>query len=343
MRNRSIPKPVRLRYRLDRRLQGMPQIKNEKVGRDQIEKILEEDSNAIFKDGGTMEEFMAGNGFAYFGGDIRLFVSDIEQRKEINFLCLMYVGKSFNHLESPYRNPDLSFLVLISRLNTFARRIEELTGKMAKITIATENGLFDRYVLGTSVKTSNKMVLQAKRLARLFNLEKIEFKSLSSFLPKNFVRLADEELDKLTKAQISGKNKELGGVFDVLLLSSPTKSFGQAVRIYSDRKLHRRIEKWAFSASLKYLAFTKARYSIDFWKKLAERYIRSSVSPKSGILNFKYNIGRVAPLHGVAVIGKSGVSTERFYDLVKQCKDSGRISLFRFDNMPFFFKAECKR
>lgn len=342
MRDKLIPEPARLRYKLDKNLYRVPPIENKKVGRNRIKRILEMDTNAVFKGKSTsLKGFMASNEFAHFGGNIRSFTSDIERRKDLRFFCLMYVGKSFNHLEAPYRNPDLSFLVTISRLNIFALIMEELTGKKTKVTVATENGLFDRCVLGTSTKKSGMMVLQAKKLARVFGFDRIEFKPLSIFLPKNFAHLVEEELDRLTAVPVSKENKEFREVFDTFLLSFPTKSFRQAVLIYSDMEKRKKIDQWALDTSLKYLAFTKARYNLGFWEGLADSYIRSSLSPKSGIVNFKYNAGRVTPPHGVAVVEKEKINTEHFYDLVKLHRDGG-ISLFKFDNMPFFFWSSSK-
>ena len=68
MRDKLIPEPAQLRYKLDKNLYMVPQIENKKVGRNHIERILEMDANAVFKGKSTsLKGFMMSNEFSHFG------------------------------------------------------------------------------------------------------------------------------------------------------------------------------------------------------------------------------------------------------------------------------------
>jgi hypothetical protein len=342
MKNKMITKLVPLRYKLDTSLSKTQLItKNRLVAESNVKKLLEKDATKLLNNKSTeLQGFMRTNRFAQFDGDIKNFVSDIERRDELSFLLLLYVGKVFNHLKSYYFNIDLSFLAFANKLNAFAKKVETLSGKTTKIVIATENGLLDKYVLGISPGKSLNMVAQAKEIIRKFSFDKLEFKPLSLFLPKNFGILVRKELRKLTNKPLAENSKELREVFNVFFLSFPTKSFKQAVQLYTDKKQLKKINQWAFKATLRYIAFTKARYNWGFWERYKKDYIRSSVSPKSGIVNFEYHVGRVTPPHGVAVVEQESIGTEYFYDLVKSCKiHRKKLVLYRFNNLPFFFST----
>jgi len=344
IKNRLIPNSTPLRHKLDASLSRRPLIiENRTVEEATIKKLLEEDAGEIVNNQNTeLKGFMKSNSFAQFGGDIEDFISDVEKRSKLDFLMAGYVGKAFNHLESPYLNIDLSSLAFMNRLNTFAVKVEMLTGKPAKVVIATENGLFDKYVLGTNIDKSLNMVVQAKRIIKRFGFEKIEFKPFSSLLPKNFEKIVDKELQKLSDEKLTKRSEEINDVSKVLFLSFPTKSFRQAIKLYTDKKELKKIDQWTFRASLGYLAFTRARHNCGFWEKYRNKYIESSVSPKSNIVNFRYHVGRVTPPHGVAVIQQGSIITERFYDLVKSCQThKKRPVLYRFNNIPFFFQGPC--
>jgi hypothetical protein len=342
MKNKTIPKLVPLKYKLDASLSKTQVIiENRIVSESNVKKLLEKDATKLLNNKSTeLQGFMRSNRFAQFSGDVENFVSDVEKRDELRFLLLLYIGKVFNHLKSYYFNIDLSFLAFANKLNAFAKKVEMLSGKTTKIVIATENGLLDKYVLGTSVSKSLNMVAQAKKIIRKLNFEKLEFRPLSLFLPKKFGILVRKELRKLANKPQAENSKELKEVFNVFFLSFPTKSFKQAVQLYTNKKQLKKINQWALKASLRYIAFMKARYNWRFWERYKKDYIRSSVSPKSDIVNFEYHIGRVTPTHGVAVVEQGSIDTEYFYDLVKSCQiRRKKLVLYRFENLPFFFST----
>jgi len=349
MADEFIPKPFSLKYKLDKEILNVPlEIVEISEDKENIKKILEDNVSEILTDGSKdIGDFMNNHDeFVRYIGDMSDFISDLDKRDKLDFMFVLYIGKSFNHLESYYRNADMTFLVAANKLNAFAIRLEEFTGKETKITILAENGFFDRYVLHTDVNLSLNVVKQAKEIMeQLGGFEKVEIKMLDDFLPEDIEDLSNKELEK-SKNNPSGLNsKNIKNVFKVFHYSYPTDSFEEAVKLYSSKEGKEKVKRWEYETALRYLANKRARYNWGFWEKYKAEYIKSSDSRKSNTVYFDFHVGKLMHTHGVAVLEPDVLMCDHFYDHFYEVAmlfkiHERRLILHTFNGLPLFFEGE---
>ncbi len=304
------------------------------VGKREIQRILDTDARRMVKSGNTLRSFLETNKVARYNGSVGEFAGMLKGRKTLDFLMVTYMGKMYNNLKSDFKNPDLSNLVFVNRVNAFARKLHELTGKKVQVTIATENGLFDRDVLRIKRPLYRKQLAQLQKLMDDFGIEYVRLRPLDEFVGSRYQGAFRRSVSRLNKDRGAlPASADFRPVFETFYSSYPSDTFREAVGNYTDSKTQERIEKWTLDALVRYMSFHAARSETDFWG-INKGYIRCSVSNRKGVLVFEYGVGRMSPLHGMAVYRKNGVFTEHFYDVVNALPEGKPLTVWIYKDMP---------
>lgn len=309
------------------------------ASRGEIAEFLENDIRGYFSGRPTsLEELIFTGSFASYDGKRQEVLSLLEERESVRFLVLSYLGKMQSALKSPYRNPDLSSIAFLNRLDFFAKTAEEISGKTVSVTVAAENRAFDVSIFRTGEDSSEEMLGLTRGLLHDFGLENVKAEPLEKFLGGDaYYKEFEAELERERADMESLNSVSFRHVFDIFYTLYPTRTFSDAVAVYASDANVGAISDWATESTLRYSAFHEARAKTDFWGSNPE-YIRSSVSSRPGVLVFQYGPGRVSPFNGVSVIKGDGIGTEYFSDLVGD-KPAGtaKFRRLRYKNLPFCF------
>ncbi len=309
------------------------------VSRDRIREILEEDTRRYF-DGNfrSLDDLIFSGGFTSYDGKHEDLLASLKNRESMHFLMLSYLGKMQNALRAPYRNPDLSSIAFLNRLDFFAKKAEALTGKDTSITVAAENKAFDVSIFRTGNDTSEQMLERTKSLIRDFGLTRVRVEPLEKFLGgKEYYSEFEAELERERANMELRKSGGFRHIYNIFYMLYPTRTFEESVRLYTSKPGASEIAKWTEESALRYSAFHEARAKMGFWEKNTD-YIRSSVSSRPNVMVFQYGPGRVSPFNGVSALDSARIGTEYFSDLVGD-RDPGK-AIFRrlvYNGLPFLF------
>ncbi len=337
----AIPRASTVGFRYE--ISGSVAKKKMRVERSNIDKakvlsILGNDAKEFVGSGyKDTRSFLTNNGFARYNGDVNEFLAAIENRKRLDLLLVIAIGKIYNNLKCNFKEPDLANLAFFSRLEAFATQMERLTGKKVSIAVAVENTFFDKHVLRVNKPSFTRMTLEmSRKLAKDLGLAHLSIYPIDKFLAgKRYERDFYDSVSELNKRRSSlKKQSEFKTFYKVFYESYPTKTFNEAIRLYTSAAGRRRVGAWATDSTIRYIAFFRARDKMDFWGTNGS-YIRTSVSPRSNVLQFEYGIGRMSPLHGMGTYGNGAIGTERFYDVVKALPEKGRLRMWYYGNKPF--------
>ncbi len=343
---RIIPKSALFRYKFNvALLDAMPKILKTVMPKEEAQNILKEDRNSIFNwKEKSIGSLIGRNKFVSFNGKVKDFEGTLNASENRELLILLLLGKIQNDLKVPYNNPDLSTLMLLNRFNAFLERLSEVTGEDVRMVIATENTFIDKVVIKPRVSKAKKTLAQVRQLLGDFSLKRIRLEPLENFLPEGYYDAFDKALSDLgRKGGAVKKLRDFPSVYKMFVASYPTHSIEQALNMYTTESGFDDVKDWAFSASLRYIAFQKARYELlDFWGHNKE-FIRSTVSSKPDSLVFKYGIGRVTPPHGVSTVFEGAVGTEYFIDVANAAfRRKGSIKMAYYRGMPFCVRLSGK-
>ncbi len=309
------------------------------VSENRIKEILDHDVRSYFHGNfASLKDLISPGGFASYDGKGTDLLAALEDRESLHFLVLSYLGKMQNALRAPYRNPDLSSIAFLNRLDFFARTVEKITGKDTSVTIAAENKAFDISIFRTGHDFSEQMIESTRSLIRDFGLTKVRVEPLEKFLGgKEYYREFEAELE-LERAD--DKLKDSSGfrhIYEIFYMLYPTRTFEESVKLYTSESGAAEIAEWTTESALRYSAFHEARAKTDFWGRNGD-YIRSSVSSRPNVLVFQYGPGRVSPFNGVSTLDSMKVGTEYFSDLVGDSA-SGKVVFRRLkhNGLPFIF------
>jgi hypothetical protein len=313
-------------------------MKRSDISKERIAHILKKDAEEFVGSGYADAADLITNGrFAKYNGNINHFLAGISQRKKLDLLLVIAIGKIDNNLKCEFKRPDLVNLIFFSRLNAFAGQLEKLTGKKVSVAIAIENTFFDKHVLRVpDPMYTRTTTVSSKRMVSDFGLKHLHLYPIDRFLSgKKYLRdfySSVSSLDK-KKASIRGLS-EFKTFYRVFYESYPTTTFEEAVRLYTTPTSKKAIAEWAADSTIRYISFFRARDEMDFWGTNGE-YVRTSVSPRKGVLQFEYGVGRMSPLHGMATYNNGKISTERFYDVVMALHKKGRMPVWYYNGAPF--------
>lgn len=310
-----------------------------RLDRDDVAGMLEEDLRGYFPNpAATLDELLFTGGFTSYEGDRAKLLADLEKRGSMHFLVLSYLGKMQSALKSPHRNPDLSSIAFLNRLNYFAKTAERITGIDTKVTIAAENKAFDISIFCTGKDSSETMLEQTRKLMKDFGLDNVRVEPLEKFLGGDaYYEEFESELKKEKSDPENVKSENFRHVFDIFYTLYPVSAFEDGVKLYTSDTESAKISEWTTESVLRYSAFHEARAKRDFWGGNPQ-YVRSSVSSRPNVLVFQYGPGRVSPFNGVSTINGKEIGTEYFSDLVSDTSaGTAEFTRLTYENKPFCF------
>ncbi len=304
------------------------------IGKRQVQELLDNDARRIFKKRcKTVEELITKCGFTRYIGDVSKLIDEIDSRKRADFLLLTYLGKMRNVLRTAYTNCDLSNLIFLNRLNTFAKMLQDVSGKPSKVVVSAENRSFDYEIFRFGGSNCTRLIKQARNLASDFGMKNIEIRPLEDFLAGKEYRNAFFRLvGEIKSRKEARKSEEFRVLSNVFINATSATSLKKAVAEYVERPA--RVRKYAEECAFRYMAFHRARDLTNFWGENKE-FIRSTVSTRNAVLTFKYEIGRLAPFQGMSVYSR-GVGTEFLNDIIYAIDaDEVTLPLLHYRNAPF--------
>ena len=261
------------------------------------------------------EDLISKGTFASYEGDIDGLVSGFRSREQLDFLILIYLGRTQNKLKAQNSSTDLSMIIFFSRLSTLCSELERITSKEAKITVAVENTFFERNIFRSNVDPEIEM-RNVRQLLSDFEIKRICFEPVQKFLGEDYMDSFKNNLEILKRKESELKaDPSFNKMFGLFYGSYPTKSFDEALSLYSSGT-NPEISEWAMESTIRYMAFFNARDETDFWGRNSN-FIRSTDSNRKGVLSFRFSVGRLSPTQGTSTVNKEGIGTEYYYDIVK--------------------------
>ncbi|MDE1851274.1 MAG: hypothetical protein KGH69_01115 [Candidatus Micrarchaeota archaeon] len=316
--------------------------KRRSVSKDALKRMIAKDAKSrIRTDFKSTEQFIKGNGFARYDGDVKRYAEYLESMPRNDFLVVTYIGKIQNNLKVEFKNPDLSTLAYLNRLDSFAKALQGFTGRRTRIRLAMENDVFDSSIfIGVKPSHTRRMMDGTRKFASEFGLKNVECVPLSSVIGgKAYKKAFGEYVDHWTRHWDElRKVKNFESMFYTPFTSYPTQTFEEAVRLYTTSKGLKKVKDWTKRSVIRYSAFHDARTKTDFWNLKQNRgYIRSTVSGRPEVLSFDYSMGRIAALHGMAATNKGRLDTEYFYDIVRANRSNNvNLDVWHYKGVPFY-------
>lgn len=340
MEKRLNPEFMPFRFKLSPKMAKFnPKFEKQSVTKKEVRELIDNDVESFFsKKYKNLEELYNKCKFITFEGNVKEYVKRLNQKDKINFMFLAYLGKSQNHLRSNIRNPDISVLALLNRINLFAEKTSEMTGKEAKVTIAIENAYYNKNILLIGNSAVPQTLKKVRALMNDFNIKNIDLVPVEKFLQGNtFQKVFEEDVRRNASMQKNilkmDKYSDLRGITYYLI---PTASFSAAVKMYTSPGGKKLVAKKASESMIRYLAFMSARDKTDFWG-YNKRFVRCTLSFKPGATTFQYSVGRMPPFHGVAIVRKDRISTEYYYDLAYATMAKKlEPTIFYYNKEPFY-------
>ena len=341
MEAKLIPDFLPFRFPLENRMaQENITFERAEIDKESIRKILDDDIGKLFeKHYESTADILSKCKFVQFDGDLKELETRMLSGESIELMFLLYVGKTRNDLRTNIKTPDLSVLIFLNRLGRFAKLLGDASGKEVSVKIAVENEYMDKYIDRVSSDEENTLFIM-KKLMDEFSISNIYLERMENFL-------GGETFSEEFKRQITSFSKDDGimlgeknySIVNISRYFFPTASFESAVRTYTTDEGNKRIDEMTLQSVIRYRAFMKARDVTGFWER-NKRYIRSTVSYKPGVITYSYYVGRLAPLHGVAVIIDGRISTEYFYDVAyAACEANAPIKVLYYGELAMCIDA----